>query len=198
MKKINTKQIIVDKAFKQFAEIGFDSASVRTIAKDVGIRESAIYNHFGSKIDILEEIFLTKVNHNLGAELLTDDILNSIGEPKKFLPKFVSRLLAVWETENEQFLFSLLIKESTSQRKNSYTLFDSIDEFTKLWSFIFEQMITFGAISDRNSLLLAHEFVAPLFFQRLKLISTVTASDKKRIKKDIKNHVDFFVNIIST
>jgi len=197
MKKKNTKQMIVEKAFKQFSVIGFDSASIRTISKEVGIRESAIYNHFSSKAAILEEIFCTKVNHNLGAELLSDDILNLIGNPKIFLPKFVDKLLVAWETENEKLLFTLLLKEATSMRNNCYTLLDYLNEFTKLWAFIFEQMITYGAIAKMNSLLLANEFVAPLFFHRIKLISSEVSSDKKRIKKDISNHVNFFVKIIS-
>lgn len=196
MKKRNTKILITEIAFKQFAENGFDSASIRTIAKEVGIRESAIYNHFNSKAAILDEILDTKVNHNLGAELLTDDILNKIANPKKFLQIFVEKLFKVWETTDERLLFSLLIKEATSLRENRYSLLKSIEEMTKIWEFIFEQMINFGTIENQNPSLLANEFISPIFFFRVKYFLAENSSEKKKIKKEISAHTDFFSNII--
>ncbi len=197
MKSRNTKNLITQAAFTLFAEQGFDSSSIRTIAKEVGIRESAIYNHFPSKTAILEEIFKTKINHNLSAELLTDDILGKIEKPKLFLTKFVGKLLETWEQHDEQLLFSLLIKESTSQRKNSYSLFNYIEEFINLWTFIFEQMINFGAIKKANPDILANEFVSPLFFFRMAYFSSESSFERKKVKKKISAHIDYFANTIS-
>jgi len=197
MKKQNTKKLILEIAFKQFAENGFDSASIRTIAKEVGIRESAIYNHFNSKTALLNEIFDTKVNHNFGADLLTDDLLNKIENPKKFLKIFVDKLFEVWESNDEKLLFLLLIKEATSPRENSYSLLKNIEEMTQIWEFVLKQMMDFGIIENQNSAMLANEFISPIFFFRMKLFLAQTSSEKKKIKKDISNHINFFTNIIS-
>lgn len=35
---------------------GYDNVSIRSIARDVGIKESSIYNHYKNKEDILDKI----------------------------------------------------------------------------------------------------------------------------------------------
>jgi len=39
-----------------FAQKGFDGVSVREIAKEIGVRESALYKHYKNKEDILDKI----------------------------------------------------------------------------------------------------------------------------------------------
>ena len=53
-KRGNTKAKILKVSTTLFSELGYKGASVRKIAAAVGIRESAIYNHYKNK----EEIFL--------------------------------------------------------------------------------------------------------------------------------------------
>lgn len=55
--EIPTKQRIQDVSIDLFAEKGYDRTSIRDIAKDVGITESAVYRHYESKEAILEAIF---------------------------------------------------------------------------------------------------------------------------------------------
>ena len=55
-KQKNTKQKIVDAALELIAKYGYRGASVRKIAAAVGIRESAIYNHYRNKEEILKTI----------------------------------------------------------------------------------------------------------------------------------------------
>jgi len=52
-----TKQSIFDVSVKLFSEKGYDAVSLREIAGEVGITNAAIYNHFNSKNDILNDIF---------------------------------------------------------------------------------------------------------------------------------------------
>jgi AcrR family transcriptional regulator len=56
-KGIVTQNQILITASRLFACKGYDSVSIREIAKEVGIKESSIYNHFNSKKDILEALF---------------------------------------------------------------------------------------------------------------------------------------------
>jgi AcrR family transcriptional regulator len=52
-----TKERILNAAIQLFAQKGFDGVSVRQIAKQTGIHESSLYNHFRSKDEILDAIF---------------------------------------------------------------------------------------------------------------------------------------------
>lgn len=52
-----TKQKIFDIAVDLFSKKGFNGVSVREIARNVGIKESSLYNHYQNKDDILAKIF---------------------------------------------------------------------------------------------------------------------------------------------
>lgn len=52
----NTKEVIMNVALEQFSKYGFEGTGIRDIAKVIGIRESAIYKHFGSKQEIFDSI----------------------------------------------------------------------------------------------------------------------------------------------
>jgi AcrR family transcriptional regulator len=51
-----TKERIFEVSLNLFAEKGYDGVSVREIAREVGIRESSIYNHYKNKEAILDAI----------------------------------------------------------------------------------------------------------------------------------------------
>ena len=53
---MGNKEKIFDKSINLFSEFGYDRVSIRQIAKEVGIKESSIYNHYKSKESILDEI----------------------------------------------------------------------------------------------------------------------------------------------
>ncbi len=53
MSGLSTKERIVRTAIDLFAEKGYESASMREIARGTGIKASSIYNHFSSKEEIL-------------------------------------------------------------------------------------------------------------------------------------------------
>lgn len=53
---MDTKKKILEVSLALFAQKGFDGVSVREIAKEVGVRESALYKHYKNKEDILDKI----------------------------------------------------------------------------------------------------------------------------------------------
>jgi len=54
---VGTKKKIFDNSIKLFVQKGYENVSVKDIAAAAGIRQSAVYNHFKSKQDILDTIF---------------------------------------------------------------------------------------------------------------------------------------------
>lgn len=52
-----TKKDIFYSSIKLFVQKGFDAVSIKNIAEDVGISQSAVYNHFQTKQEILDNIY---------------------------------------------------------------------------------------------------------------------------------------------
>lgn len=68
MAKKNTKEKIFDVSIDLFSQYGYDGVSIRRIAKEVGIKESSIYNHYQSKESILESILSYYINEMIKEE----------------------------------------------------------------------------------------------------------------------------------
>ena len=68
MAQKNTKEKIFDLSIELFSQYGYDGVSIRQIAKEVGIKESSIYNHYSSKESILESILNYYINEMLKEE----------------------------------------------------------------------------------------------------------------------------------
>ena len=55
---MNTKELILEEALKQFSQKGYDGTSMSDIAKPIGISKAALYKHFESKQQIFDEIIV--------------------------------------------------------------------------------------------------------------------------------------------
>ncbi|MEM9426981.1 MAG: TetR/AcrR family transcriptional regulator [Pseudomonadota bacterium] len=65
--RINTKDDLRNHARQLFAEHGYEGVSMRDIAAAVGIRQSAIYNHFPSKQHLLVDLMVSHMEQLLDA-----------------------------------------------------------------------------------------------------------------------------------
>jgi TetR/AcrR family transcriptional regulator, cholesterol catabolism regulator len=72
----NRKQELLDAAAKRFCRDGYDKASTRDIADDVGILSGSIYYHFKSKEQLLIAV------HEEGVRRITDAVRRSIATVK--------------------------------------------------------------------------------------------------------------------
>ncbi len=65
--RTNTKEVLRLHARRLFAEHGYEGVSMRDIAGSVGIRQSAIYNHFPSKQHLLVDLMESHMQRLLDA-----------------------------------------------------------------------------------------------------------------------------------
>ncbi|MBN1300103.1 MAG: TetR/AcrR family transcriptional regulator [Melioribacteraceae bacterium] len=189
---MSTKEKIKSAALSLLSKEGYSGTSMRKIGKLVGIRESAIYNHYKSKDAIITEIFNDIKSKSGYTDLLTDELLDKLNKPKEFLKDFSFMLLERWASGLEQQMFGCVLVEQFNKRYDKVSINDLIAEMKKIWEMIFREMINYKFIRENNPSVLADEFIAPLFFIRLKYF---TADDKERIsyaEKDLLIHIDFF------
>lgn len=63
----DTKTRLLAASRSLFARYGYEGVSMRDIAGTVGLRQSAIYNHFSSKQDLLVTLMVSRMDHLLAA-----------------------------------------------------------------------------------------------------------------------------------
>ncbi|NPA65289.1 MAG: TetR/AcrR family transcriptional regulator [Epsilonproteobacteria bacterium] len=189
---MTTKQAILKEATTLFSELGYKGTSVRKIASKVGIRESALYNHFKNKeeifLTIAADIFTTPLNINEAS------INDEAKRGKAFLSKYAMQFKLITFDKKSEMMFRLLLIELFSNealRKKFISEFH--DKNIKLLSQGFFIMMQEGLISSNDPMLVAYEFLSTLFYIRFQVtLLRFDTLSTDHISTQIEKHVDFF------
>ncbi|MBE7160720.1 MAG: TetR family transcriptional regulator [Williamsia herbipolensis] len=100
----NRRDEIVSAAAEYFAEVGYHAAGMRGIADSVGIKGASLYNHFGSKEDILYAIALRMTKVPVEEHML---VLDEAGTPADRLSTLVEVHLRFLAANRVEHLVSL-------------------------------------------------------------------------------------------
>ena len=193
MKQINTKKLILKTALDFISKNGYAGVSIRQIAREVGIRESAIYNHYKSKEEIFAAIMSDFKSRSVNREILSDDLLDDLSNPQKFLKNFSKRLIQYWNGPDERkFIRLLLIEQFTKIGSRDLSVSDYLTELRSICKMIFTEMEKAGIIKEIDPAILAEEFITPLFVMRVEKMSGDGGQDIKSIYDYSAKHVDFF------
>lgn len=69
---MNNKEKIFNVSIDLFSEHGYDGVSIRQIAREVGIKESSIYNHYKSKESIMDSILKYYIEQMVSEDIPID------------------------------------------------------------------------------------------------------------------------------
>ena len=189
-KQTNTKQKILDAAIDLISKNGYKGASVRKIAREVGIRESAIYNHYRNKEEILQtilaDIFTTPFEFK--------NIEEKAKRGKSFLREFVVAYKLIAFDKKKEKLFRVLIIElfqNESLRESFMEQLHQKDVQSIAQAFFI--MMQEGMIRSGDPIFMAQEFLAPLFYIRLQLsLLRIDGKPTTALSTQFEKHVDFF------
>ena len=192
-KKITgTKQKILKASSALFSEYGFKSTSVRKIASEVGIRESALYNHFKNKeeifLSVAKEIFTTPFSQNDG------DIKESALKGKAFLQKFAMQYKLLTFDKNNENMFRLLMIELFQNRELRERFMNEFhNENIKVLSEAFFTMMQNSLIRSADPMMVAYEFLSTLFYIRLQItLLRFDGGSTTNLSTQFEKHVEFF------
>lgn len=190
----NTKQKILNATLNLIAEFGYNGTSVRKIAKAVGIRESAIYNHFKNK----EEIF-SSILQNLFSSPLDDFFTKKppqiyAKEGKSYLHEFAMSIKSLSFDQNYEKLFRIILVELIQNEKVRQMFLEKFfDRNIKQLSNAFFIMMQEELIRSDDPMLMAQEFFAPLFYFRLQtLLLKIDGKSAVQFAPVFEKHVEFF------
>ena len=189
-----TKEKILKHALKLFSTKGFKATTVRDIAGSIGIKQSALYNHFKNKDEILETLIHDLTSSAIVRLFENKDASELHKEGKTLLMGIATTFkLLSFDGQNEA-LFKLLMQEifRNERIREIYNEYFYQENVKKL-SGIFFAMMQDDIIKSSDPLLLANEFFAPLFFYQMQV--SLLKLDKKSTSSVVslfEKHVEHF------
>ena len=181
---MNTKQQILNESLKLFSKNGFDAVSIRAIAKEVGVGNSALYKHFPSKRAIFDAIvaqckehFTRQSGHYQNSIRNEDDFVEMCLAMFRFqisdeMIVMFRRILLIEQFKNEEM--AKIFKE----------FFIELPLATQ--EELFRQLMQDGVMKDKDPKVLALELCAPFF-----LYHTVSCEQEK-LTELFKKHAAYF------
>lgn len=151
--KTQTKDKIFDTALDLFSKKGYDSVSVRTIASEVGIKESSIYNHYSSKKDILMSILNYFEEYFKGNPLDDENIRKLLEEnPEEFYHRGSEMFKQqIFEEKILKIMKLIFVQMYQIDEVKEFFLREILGGSTDFWSDVFEILIQKNVIgSDCN------------------------------------------------
>lgn len=201
LKLKSTKEKIIAASIHEFANKGYDNASIRKIAEIVGIRGSSIYNHFNSKEDILEEIFKYYRNsfYKEGVKFDIDGVCIKDDTIPNMLKQGVYSVTGLLKRPQMTNILKILMKEQFKNQKiKEFFLEEFINNPRVFMQEFLEELMRKGLIKEVNTYLLSQEFQAFAVYKMYEefMLKDFDNIDIQGLDNEISEHIDFFWNSI--
>lgn len=189
-----TKDKILKTALKLFSVKGYKATTVRDIAGAMDVKQSALYNHFKNKDEILETLANELTTSAIVTLFADKESLGLHKQGKSLLMSIATTFKLIgFDGPNEALLKLLMqeiyINERIREIYNEYFYQENVKKLSGL----FFAMMQDEMIKSSDPLLLANEFFAPLFFYQMQV--SLLKLDKKSTSSVVslfEKHVDYF------
>ncbi|HML05206.1 MAG TPA: TetR/AcrR family transcriptional regulator [Methanobacterium sp.] len=196
-----TKDKIFDVSLDLFSKKGFDAVSVREIAREVGIRESSIYNHYKGKeaiLDAIIEYFISELEQSSPPEEEMEKLMET---PELFFEigakAFIGRMS---DPKTEKIWRLISIELYHNEKIREFFKKELIEVPIMAWEQIFTKMIEKGVIKQVDPKILAHEyfsFAIYLLFEYFVLdYSETDETFMEVVWERMSNHADFILDAV--
>ena len=209
---MNTKELILEEALKQFSQKGFDGTSMSDIARPLKISKAALYKHFESKQQIFDRIIEeSEVKYKDVLEKLsvhyTDDSNKKMNKKDVDVYSGISAeglcenvltfvRFSMSDEYSRQVRRMLTISQFQSRELSEMYTRRYVDAMLGFDEKLFEQLIKAGVIKQGNPKVLAAMFYAPVIMYMG--IWDREPERAKECEKAIRNHVKQFFMMTSS
>jgi AcrR family transcriptional regulator len=196
-----TKAKIIDTAIELFSLKGFSAVSVRDITREVGIKESSMYNHFRSKDELLETIFhlfrmeTAKIMPPMDS---LDRILADMS-PEAFLKRgFQNFKEHIGDPAMEKIWRIMYMEQYRNALARDIYLHDIVGRTIDFLEIVFAKYIAMKRVKPFDPRILAVNYQYPLFtiipqYIMLRLDQKETGD----LEKSITGHIEFFIRLVT-
>ena len=195
---MNTRENIIEESLNLFAIKGYDSVSIRDIAKNVGIKGSSIYNHFKSKDEIFNSI-ISKYSAYIESsfKLLAENSLLKVNEGNITDEIFLQESMKVFDFLLKDYYSVKLRKILTIEQykhESSSQLFNKlfIDDVLENQKNLFIYLINKNILVNEDPYILALKFYSPVFLLLYKYDSNLNDKYKIVLEKHILDFKHYY------
>lgn len=194
-----TKQRILDEAIELFSQKGYNGVSVRELARTVGIKESSIYNHYGSKYEILTSILKLFTSTMEGTVLTEKEIEERISTlpPEEFWKAGTSKFM---ETTGDPRIgkISLIVFQEMFRdwRARDIALKELFSRQQELVRIIFSKMRGRGIIGQVDTEALANAYSYSMLALRFEYnLLKFWGMDTGPVEEKMAKHIRFIASV---
>jgi len=189
-----TKEKILKTALKLFSTKGYKATTVRDIAGAMGVKQSALYNHFKNKDAILETLISNLTSSAIVTLFANKEPETASKQGKALLMGIATTFKLLSFDKQNEALFKLLMQEifRNERVREIYNEYFYQENVKKLATYFFVMMQE-EQIKSSDPLLLAHEFFSSLFFYQMQV--SLLKLDKKSTSSVVtlfEKHVELF------
>ena len=195
---MTTREKIIYEALSLFSIRGYEAVSVRDISRNVGIKESSLYNHFKNKQDIFDTII--QVCNEKSKQLFINLNLQQTFEGNieiyknitpEFLLQLVTRTFDFYVSDDYMLKFRKILTIEQFNNEAIAKLYKDIfiDQAIQFQTTLFFTLMNEGLMIKADPKSVALEFYAPVFLILCRY-DKLTAE----VKVLLKNHIINFSN----
>ncbi|HHX22690.1 MAG TPA: TetR/AcrR family transcriptional regulator [Thermoanaerobacterales bacterium] len=195
---MTTKELILHTALRLFSERGYNGVSMRELAAEVGIKAASIYNHFSSKEDIFNSLFVEMQNRyeqiiktvNVPSGTSKEAAMQYVGISEKQLQQIAGGLFLYFAKDEFAAPFRRMI--TSEQYRNPL----AGDVFMKMFingaleyqTELFKKLIEQGEFIEADPEIIALHFYAPVFL----LLASYDETQEQKTMEMLYKHVSQF------
>jgi AcrR family transcriptional regulator len=187
----DTRRALLDAALDVFSTMGFFGASLKDIARAVGVRESAIYHYFPSKEALFDAILTDRVERQAERRALLEE--KPIKDVRSFLRTIGMKIVEHFQMPKEQKLFRILMSDgmrlAAEGRLNVFERMGAPPLAT-----IMERLVREGFLRSAKPDLLWISFFAPFLMWRHMRFLRPDSAHVKDPRSFVNAHVDQFLH----
>ena len=199
MAALSTRERILAEALQLFAESGYGGASMRELARRVGVRESSLYNHFAGKAAILEAIVSAYGPASSASRLEEPRYRQLSRQPAAFCRQFALDLVAQWSDPREHQFQKVITAERNRVpgiRAKFADQFYSREQ--RLMTDYFRGFALAGLISTTDPREMARMLSAGLIYIRLEhYVMGAEPSPQPRVIEAVDHFLAFFLSLLA-
>jgi AcrR family transcriptional regulator len=180
----DTRRLIIEASLDIFSQTGYQGATIRQIARAVGIRESSIYAHFAGKAEIMAAIVETFGPTHALQHIRKINPEDLTAHPSESLRQLFDFVIETWSAEgNLKFMRMMLIETLSGNGHMPHGMSDIYENIVKAFVEIFATLVARKLIVEAHPEALTYGFLGPILMMRHQTLLMPAKPDRVLFKQ---------------